>query len=84
MIHLLSCGTVDHGRFVWSRQLDTAGRASAHFLVDGKDFTESGRNPEKGFDLRRRQEATAGKSGKHGASSAIPDPLQDPWICPFS
>src|SRR4051794_33061617 len=25
MIHLLSCGTVDHGRFVWSRQLDTAG-----------------------------------------------------------
>src|SRR3954464_1549907 len=24
-------------------------RASAHFLVDGKDFTESGSNPEKGF-----------------------------------
>ena len=25
-VHLLSCGTEDHGRFVWSRQLDTAGR----------------------------------------------------------
>jgi len=38
-------------------------RASAHFLVDGKDFTEPGGNPENGFDLWRQCETTAGKSG---------------------
>jgi hypothetical protein len=38
-------------------------RASAHFLVDGKDFTEPNGNPENGFDLWRQCETTAGKSG---------------------
>ena len=48
-------------------------RASAHFLVDGKDVTESGRNPAKSFDNRRQYAATVGKSGKHRASKAVPN-----------
>jgi hypothetical protein len=53
-------------------------RACAHFLVDGKDLTESGRDPEKGLDPRRRYEATAGRSGKHGTSRAAPTSSQNP------
>ena len=59
-------------------------RAIAHFLVDGKGFTESGKNPKKGSDLRRQYEAMVVKSGKHRASKAIPKSLQEPRICPDS
>jgi hypothetical protein len=51
-------------------------RASAHFLVDGKDVTESGRNPERGLVLRRQYEPIVGKSNKHGASKAVPKSLK--------
>ena len=33
-------------------------RASPHVLVDGQDLAETGRNPEKGIDLRRQYDET--------------------------
>src|SRR5512143_2906068 len=60
------------------------GRASAHFLVDGKEFTESGRNPRKalisGVSTRRR----SGRAANTVLPEQSPNRRENPRIRPCS
>src|SRR5512135_2960071 len=59
-------------------------RASAHFLVDGKEFTESGRNPRKalisGVSTRRR----SGRAANTVLPEQSPNRRENPRIRPCS
>src|SRR5512135_1934825 len=61
-----------------------AGRASAHFLVDGKELTESGRNPRKalisGVSTRRR----SGRAANTVLPEQSPNRRENPRIRPCS